>query len=101
MVVFTLSEPEVSGPLQKLDLNDETTLPAVIKDGAVLLLKLKPETTLKNVPASYVDSNAAMVIFAAPPGDQQMFEQMSQRTPRPYRKMGNEPSCSGSCSRQT
>jgi len=91
MVVFTVSEPEVSGPLQKLDLNDETTSPAAIKDGAVLLLKLKPETTVKNVPGAYVDGKAAMVIFAAAQGDQQVFEQMSQRMPRPYRKMGEEP----------
>jgi len=33
MVVFALSESDVSGPLQKLDLNDKTTSPTAIKDG--------------------------------------------------------------------
>jgi len=92
MVVFALSESDVSGPLQKLDLNDETTSPTAIKDGAVLLLKLKPGTTMKNVPASYVDSKTAMVIFSEPPGDQEMVERRSQRMPRVSKKMGDEPS---------
>ena len=92
MVVVTLSESDVSGPLQKLDLNDETVSPAAIKDGAALLLKLKPGTRMQNVSDSYVDSKAAMVIFSEPPGDEEMFERRSQRMPRMARKMGDEPS---------
>jgi len=92
MVVFTLSDSAVSGPLQKLDLNDETTSPAAIKDGAVVLLKLRAETTAAaDVPASYMRSRAAMVIFPELPGDQEMFEQRSQRMPRMSRKMDGEP----------
>lgn len=92
MVVVTLSESDVAGPLQKMDLNDETTSPGTIKDGAVILLKLKPGTAIQNVPDSYVDSKAAVVIVSEAPGDEEMFERRSQRMPRMARKMGDDPS---------
>jgi aminopeptidase YwaD len=91
MVVFTLSESEVSGPLQKLDLNDETTSPAALKDGAVVLLKLKPDMTSGDVLAPYLQTKAAIVIVPELAGEREMFERRSQGLPRVAVKMDDEP----------
>ncbi len=91
MVVFTLSEPDIAGPLQKLDLSDEETSPAVVKDGAVVLLKLKPDAAVGSVIAPYLQSKAAMLVLFELPGGQAMFEQRSKRMPGMSRKMRDEP----------
>ncbi len=41
IAIFQVPRPEVSAPLQKLDLNDAAVSPASVKSGAAVLLKLK------------------------------------------------------------
>ncbi len=91
MVVSMVSEPEVAGPLQKLDLSDETTTSAAIMGGAVVLLKLKQEDTSDVVLGPYLRSKAAVVIIPERAGDTEMFEQRSQRLPRVRPKMDDQP----------
>ena len=91
MVVFTLRRPEISGSLQKLDLNDDSTSPAAVKDGAVVLLKLKPEPSARRVITAYMRSKAAMLILPEIPGDREMFEQRSKRMPRISRQIDGLP----------
>ena len=103
MVVFTLSEPDVAGPLQKLDLNDELTSPAAVKNGAVVLLKRKPEDMAERVIATFKRSKAAMLILSELPDEQEMFERRSKRMPRISgdRRRGSSSGCprrqTGSC----
>ena len=71
IVAFQLAEPVVQGPLQKLDLTQTTTSPNLVRDGAVVLLKVKPETSMKDFQAAlqpYVGSKAAIVIVSEVPG---------------------------------
>ena len=44
-----LPEPDISAPLQKLDLSDAQTSPSMVKAGAAVLFKLKPDATRQEV----------------------------------------------------
>jgi len=84
-------QPDVSAPLQKLDLNDAASSPASVKAGAAVLLKLRPDGgTMENVIAAYMQSKAAIVILPVPAENDQRFRQVMQRGPRPRRKIGDE-----------
>jgi Peptidase family M28 len=91
MVLVTLRRPEVSGPLQKLDLNDDNASAALVKEGAVVLLKLKAEPTAESVIAPYMRSKAVMVILTETPGHQEMFEQFSKQMPGISRQIDDGP----------
>ena len=94
MAVFQLAEPEVQGPLQKLDLTQTTTSPNPVRDGAVVLLKLKPETSMKDFQAvlePYVGSKAAIVIVSEVPGLQPTIDRLAKRLPGAAQRMGNKP----------
>ncbi len=64
--VSYLAQPDVAGPLQKLDLSEGNVTPASVNSGAVLLLKLKPgasQSEAQEAVGPYVHSKAAMVII--------------------------------------
>ena len=44
-----LPEPDISAPLQKLDLSNAQTSPTMVKAGAAVLFKLKPDATRQDV----------------------------------------------------
>ncbi len=94
MAVFQLPEPEMQGPLQKLDLNHSATLPEPVRDGGVVLLKPKPGTSMKDfrvIMAPYLRSKAAMVIVPEFPAAQAMFDRLSKHLPGPVQKIGDAP----------
>ena len=94
IVAFQLAEPAVQGPLQKLDLTQTTTSPNLVRDGAVVLLKVKPETSMKDFQAAlqpYVGSKAAIVIVSEVPGLQATIDRLAKRLPRAQQRMGNKP----------
>ncbi|HZL66956.1 MAG TPA: M20/M25/M40 family metallo-hydrolase [Candidatus Limnocylindrales bacterium] len=94
IAAFRLSEPNVQGPLQKLDLIVATPSPNSVRDSAVVLLKLKPETSRKDFQGMlgpYLHSKAAMVIVPVFPAAKAMFDRLSKEMPKAGVKMGNAP----------
>jgi hypothetical protein len=91
IAVFQLSEPEVQGPLQKLDLEDATTTsPDSLKNGAVVLLKLKPEISVDDLRITlgpYLESKAAMVIVPEIPPAKALSDRLSKGLPKVTEKM--------------
>lgn len=70
ITIFYLAQPDISGALQKLDSTDSKTTPEAVKDGAVLLLKLKPGASLSDSRAAvgpYMQSKATMIIVPESP----------------------------------
>jgi aminopeptidase YwaD len=95
IAVFRLSQSDISAPLQKLDLNDASVTPAMVKDGAALVLKLKPNASLKtmnDMTSTYRRTKAVLVIVPEFPGAEQMFEQLGKRMPSSSREIPGEPS---------
>lgn len=89
-LITTPAQPEVSAPLQKLDLNDASASPASVKPGVALLFKLRPDGgPIEKIIGSYVQSKAAILILPVDTNDG-MFRQIVQRGPRARRRLGNE-----------
>jgi hypothetical protein len=89
-LVTAPAEPDVSAPLQKLDLNDASASPASVKSGAALLMKLRPDSgTVEKVIGSYMQSKAAILILPMDANDG-IFRQILHRGPRARRRLGNE-----------
>lgn len=92
LALFAVTQPEVSSPLQKLDLTGPQTSLDSIKPGAVVLLKLKPDSKLENIVAPLVGSKAAMVIIPVSADKEPRFERLLKSGPRPEKKLADEPS---------
>ena len=89
-----VSQPEVTAPLQKLDLNDGKVSPADVSSGAAVLLKLQQGTTAEEARQAiepYRNSKAAMVIVALSPGLQKVFEMLSKKPPQMPQQIGDQP----------
>ncbi len=94
MVISGLSQPEITAPLQKLDLNDEKTSAADVTSGAAVLIKLKPGTTMEDsraILAPYRNGKATMVIVTSSPGLQKMFDTLSKNPPSMPEQVGEQP----------
>ena len=94
LAVFRFSQPDVSAPLQKLDLNDPSVSPSSVKPGAAVLLKLKNGAAaegMESIITAYLGTKAALVILPEPAGGEAIFQQISGRLPRPERKFGDAP----------
>jgi hypothetical protein len=94
IAVFRLAEPNIAAPLQKLDLNDASISVSSVRDGAAVLLKLKPDTTMKDIGAivgAYLGSKAALVIVPELPDAQPMFQRLSKGTPRMEKRIDDKP----------
>jgi hypothetical protein len=92
--VFRLAEPDVSAPLQKLDLNDAGVTPTSVKDGSAVLLKLKAGTTTKDfegIAGNYLHSKAALVIVPEPSDGQPRFQRLSLGMPRMEKSIDDGP----------
>ncbi len=94
VALISATQPDVNAPLQKLDLSDPSVSPASVKPGAAVLLKFKPEAgaqSMESVLSAYSRSSAAIVLFPVAPDGQRMFQRMSQRGPRPEKRIADEP----------
>ena len=94
IVMTGLSQPEVSAPLQKLDLNDGKVSPADVPSGAALLLKLKAGTSAeeaRQIVEQYRSGKAAMAIVALSPGTQAMFARLAKHPPEMPQQIGDQP----------
>lgn len=94
IAVFRLAEPNISAPLQKLDLNDANISPASVKGGAAVLLKLKPGASMKDfegVAGPYLHSKAALVIVPELSDAQPMFQRLSKGMPKMEKRVGAGP----------
>jgi hypothetical protein len=94
IVMTGLSEPEITAPLQELDLNTERTSPADVSNGAALLLKLKPGTTMEEawgILEPYQSGKASIVIIALSPSAQKMFDWLAKHPPETRQQLGNQP----------
>ncbi len=87
-----MTQSDVSGPLQKLDLTDPKTSLNSIQAGAIVLLKLKPDSKLENIVAPLVGSKAAIVIIPVSADKQPRFQRAIKNGPRPEKKISDEPS---------
>ncbi len=92
ITVQRLSQPEMSGELQKVDLSDANAKPELVKDGAVLLLRPKPGSNRAEWRAEiapYRRSQAAMIIM---PDAVDSGEQSGQTPALPQlpKKIGDE-----------
>src|SRR5208337_301756 len=95
MAVLRVSQPDVSGPLQNLDATDGNTPPADVKEGAVVLLRLKPGTSTQDVGKvvqRYMQSKAAIIVVPEPSDGKSQFEQLSSGMPRAATKSGDDAS---------
>ncbi len=93
MAVLRVSQPDVSGPLQNLDATDGNTPPADVKEGAVVLLRLKPGTSMQDVGKlvqRYMQSKAAIIVVPEPSDGKHRFEQLSSGMPRATTKFGDD-----------
>ena len=95
MAVLRVSQPDVSGPLQNLDATDGNTPPADVKEGAVVLLRLKLGTSTQDVGKvvqRYMQSKAAIIVVPEPSDGKSQFEQLSSGMPRAATKSGDDAS---------
>ena len=93
IVMAGLSQSPASAALQKLDLNDENSVPDEVKAATALLIKLKPGTTMEDarkVLAPYRSGKAAIVIIAWSPAAQKMFDALAKQPPQMPQQIGNE-----------
>lgn len=93
LAFFRCSQPDLSAPLQKLDLNDPDVSPNSVEPGAAVLLKLKTGTGAEGIESTitaYLGSKASLLVVPEPPGGEALFHQISSRLPRPERKLGHE-----------
>ena len=93
IVMAGLSQPTVSGTLQKLDLNNEKASPDDVTAGRAVLIKLKPGTTMEDartILAPYRSGKAAIVIIASSPVAQRMFDALAKQPPQMPKQIGNE-----------
>jgi hypothetical protein len=91
---FQFSQPDIAAPLQKLDLNDTQVSPESVKEGAAVLLKLKPGTgvqDIQNVFGPYLESKAAVIIVPEPADGEARFRGLASRLPRDDKRIGDAP----------
>ncbi len=91
---FQFSQPDIAAPLQKLDLNDTQVSPKSVKEGAAVLLKLKPGTgvqDIQNVFGPYLESKAAVIIVPEPADGEARFQRLASRLPRADKRIGDAP----------
>ncbi len=89
IAVPLLAQPDSSGPLQKLDATDAGTAPTAVREGAVLLLKIKLGGSAAEAQAAiapYMHSKAAMVVVNEAGG---LIAKMP-KLPRLPTRMGND-----------
>ena len=92
IVMAGLSEPMLTAPLQKLDLNDERTSPGDVTNGAAVLVKLKPGTSMeeaRSVLEPYRAGKAALVIIESSTGAQGMFDMLAKHPPQMPQQIGD------------
>ena len=93
IVMSGLSQSPVSAPLQKVDLNDEKASPTDIGNGAAMVVKLKPGTSMEDarrVLEPYRNGRASLVIIATPPSAQQMFDMLAKHPPQMPQQIGEQ-----------
>jgi len=93
IVMAGLSQPTVSGTLQKLDLNNRKASPDDVMAGAAVLIKLKPGTTMEDartILAPYRSGKTAMVVIASSPAVQKMFDSLAKQPPQMPQQIGAE-----------
>ncbi len=94
LALISATQPDITAPLQKLDLNDPSVSPATVKAGAAVVLKLKPDAgtrALEGILSAYTHSSAAIVLFPLPADAHTMFQQLTQHGLRPEKKISEEP----------
>jgi hypothetical protein len=92
IVMTGLSQAPPFAPLQKIDLTDAMAPPAEIAEGAALLLRLKPDTSMeyaRGILEPYRKSKAAIVIIASTSASQRMFDTLAKDPPRMPQLIGN------------
>jgi hypothetical protein len=93
-VGWQLPEPDISAPLQKLDLSNSTTSPSMIKAGAAVLFKVKPGASRQDVQSAispYRASKAALLIVPEVAGAEAMFQRLGNQLPRAEKRIGDAP----------
>jgi len=94
LAVVQLPEPEISAPLQKLDLSNTTTARIAVKAGAAVLFKIKQNATRQEVQsaiAPYRGSKAALLIVPEVAGAEAMFQRLGSQLPRAEKRIGDAP----------
>lgn len=92
--VLQLPEPDISAPLQKLDLSDAKTSPSDVKAGAAVLFRVKPGASRQDVQSAispYRASKAALLIVPEVAGAEAMFQRLGSQLPRAEKRIGDTP----------
>lgn len=92
IVVAELSHASIAANLQRIDFSDGKTPPEVAR-GAVLLIKLKPGTTMdeaRKLLAPYRSGKAAVVIVASSQYASRMYDALAKEPPYTQQLVGNE-----------
>ena len=93
IAVLRLSEPNEQGPLQKVDLENAGTSVDSLKDGAVVLLKLKPDISMNDyriMLGPCMQSKAAILIVPEVSSVKALFDRWSREMPKVAEKIGND-----------
>lgn len=91
ILVSRLSQPDIAGVIQKLDLADPKITPEMVEDGAVLLLRPAPGYEPSELPAAmrpYQKSKAVMIIV--PQAADSGKSDTATKLPRLPKKIGNQ-----------
>ena len=91
---FQFSQPDIAAPLQKLDLNDAQISPQSVKEGAAVLLKLKPGAGVQDMQSAiglYLESKAALIIVPEPADGEARFQRLAGHLPRAEKRIGDAP----------
>jgi hypothetical protein len=92
IAVAELSHASLAATVQKIDLSEDKTPPAVVS-GAVLLIKLKPGIAMeeaRRLLEPYRAGKASMVIVASSYGKPAMWSYVAKNPPRTQQLIGNE-----------
>jgi hypothetical protein len=94
IVMTDLLKPEVTAPLQKLDLSDEKASATDVTSGAAVLIKLKAGTSMEDarkILEPYRNQKTAMVIIASSAGARGTFRMLARYPPQMPQQIGDEP----------
>lgn len=89
-----LPEPDISAPLQKLDLSTAQISLTAVKPGAAVLFKLKLDATrqdLQRAISPFQASKAALLIVPEVAGAAPMFQRLASQLPRAEKRVGDAP----------
>jgi aminopeptidase YwaD len=93
IVMSGLSQSRLSAPLQKIDLNNESSAQIDVSNGSAVLVKLKTGSSMEDarkILEPYRTGGASMVVVASFAYAQRMFDMLAKESPRIPQVVGSD-----------